>query len=176
MLDNIPLIHFAFPLAEFIILTLGTLFCVILCFHRNRIILLRRFFAITATVFLLRCVTMFVTSLSVPGVHLKCDVRVGASMEEKLDHAWRIMRGLALSINGLRTCGDYMFRYSQLHSHYPYCSCSSFFVLLSCLVFVFVFNFASCLCVLTQQTFLKWSHNHFDDVELLHQRILTCQL
>jgi len=54
-------------------------------------------------VFLLRCVTMFVTSLSVPGVHLKCDVRVGASIDEKIEHAMRIMKGLALSINGLRT-------------------------------------------------------------------------
>jgi len=109
MLDNIPLIHFAFELAEIIILSLGLIFLILLCFHRHRIILLRRFFAITATVFLLRCVTMFVTSLSVPGVHLKCDARVGSSMEEKLAEAWRIMSGLALSINGLRTCGDYMF-------------------------------------------------------------------
>ena len=52
---------------------------------------------------------MFVTSLSVPGTHLKCDVRVGASLEEKLRYAWLLMGNLALSINGVRTCGDYMF-------------------------------------------------------------------
>lgn len=37
-----------------------------------RIILLRRFFALGGTVFLLRCFTMLITSLSVPGSHLQC--------------------------------------------------------------------------------------------------------
>lgn len=52
---------------------------------------------------------MFVTSLSVPGVHLKCDVRVGSSIEEKMRHAWILISNLALAVNGVRTCGDYMF-------------------------------------------------------------------
>lgn len=41
----------------------------------NRFILLRRFFALAGTVFLLRCFTMLITSLSVPGSHLKCEPR-----------------------------------------------------------------------------------------------------
>jgi hypothetical protein len=44
-------------------------------FINSRFILLRRFFALSGTVFLLRCVTMLITSLSVPGAHLQCQPR-----------------------------------------------------------------------------------------------------
>lgn len=54
-----------------LILWFGVLF-----FHKHRFILIRRFFALCGTVFLLRCVTMLITSLSVPGAHLKCNPRV----------------------------------------------------------------------------------------------------
>jgi len=109
VLDNLPHIHWAFELAELMILTLGAVFFCILLLHRYRWIIFRRFTAITGTVFLLRCVTMLVTSLSVPGSHLKCDVEVGATHEEKLIQAWTIFSHLALSVSGVRTCGDYMF-------------------------------------------------------------------
>ena len=41
-----------------------------------RFIVMRRLFALTGTVFMLRCVTMLITSLSVPGVHLQCEPQV----------------------------------------------------------------------------------------------------
>jgi len=108
-LDNIDTIEWAFKVVEWFIIGLGMYFLLILIFHKHRLIILRRFNALAASVFLLRCLTMYITALSVPGVHLKCDVRVGASLEEKLLHAWNIMTGFGLSINGVRTCGDYMF-------------------------------------------------------------------
>lgn len=37
---------------------------------------MRRLFALTGTVFMLRCITMLITSLSVPGVHLQCEPKV----------------------------------------------------------------------------------------------------
>lgn len=82
-----------------------------------RFILLRRFFALSGTVFLLRCVTMLITSLSVPGAHLQCKPRnyttQGVSLfndlATKLSQAYVIWRGAGMSIQGVRTCGDYMF-------------------------------------------------------------------
>lgn len=81
-----------------------------------RFILMRRFFALSGTVFLLRCVTMLITSLSVPGAHLECQPRnyqggpsIFADLAKKLSQAYVIWRGAGMSIQGVRTCGDYMF-------------------------------------------------------------------
>jgi sphingomyelin synthase-related protein 1 len=53
---------------------------------------------------------MLVTSLSVPGVHLKCKpFPHNMTTEDKLRHAWKIASTLGSSLQGTRTCGDYMF-------------------------------------------------------------------
>lgn len=90
------------------------------------------------TVFLLRCCTMFVTSLSVPGQHLKCASKVGSIRENtsrlgaaaeshstadscapvlqsygntfgKIQRALAIWSGFGMTLTGVQTCGDYMF-------------------------------------------------------------------
>lgn len=79
---------------------------------------MRRFFALSGTVFLLRCITMLITSLSVPGAHLQCQPKNYSSHEgaslfsdlaTKISHAYVIWSGAGMSIQGVRTCGDYMF-------------------------------------------------------------------
>ena len=72
ILDNVPHIPWAFEMTEITGMTLLTIWLVVILFHKHRFIIARRFFAIAGTIFLLRCFTMLITSLSVPGVHLDC--------------------------------------------------------------------------------------------------------
>ncbi|KAK7868363.1 hypothetical protein R5R35_013653 [Gryllus longicercus] len=115
-LDNVPHIPWAFHMCEVTGTLLLFIWLIVLTFHKHRFILLRRFFALSGTVFLLRCVTMLITSLSVPGTHLQCnprtldsEVRKYGELWAKIQHAYIIWRGAGMSIQGVRTCGDYMF-------------------------------------------------------------------
>lgn len=108
-LDNVPHISWAFQLCEITIILLTTTWIIILFFHKHRSIAIRRFCALSGSVFLLRCATMFITSLSVPGSHLECAPRDPSDLATQLQQAWIIWQGGGLSIKGVRTCGDYMF-------------------------------------------------------------------
>ena len=67
ILDNMPHVPWAFEMAEMAGMTLLTIWLVMVIFHKHRFIIVRRCFAIGGTIFLLRCFTMLITSLSVPG-------------------------------------------------------------------------------------------------------------
>ncbi|KAM7385678.1 hypothetical protein PAMP_001744 [Pampus punctatissimus] len=75
----------------------------------DRSILFRRLCSLMGTVFLLRCCTMFVTSLSVPGQHLKCASKTYGDTLEKIQRALAIWSGFGMTLTGVQTCGDYMF-------------------------------------------------------------------
>ncbi|XP_046391845.1 sphingomyelin synthase-related protein 1-like isoform X2 [Ischnura elegans] len=108
-LDNVPHIPWAFHMCEVTGTVLLIVWICVLLFHKHRFILLRRFFALSGTVFLLRCVTMLITSLSVPGSHLQCNPRPYGDIWAKAQQAYLIWKGAGMSIQGVRTCGDYMF-------------------------------------------------------------------
>ncbi|KAA0189122.1 Sphingomyelin synthetase [Fasciolopsis buskii] len=111
LLDNLPYIDWAFEAAEWVGVVLGIVWAIILVFHRYRCILLRRFFAIAGTVFLLRSITMIITSLSVPGEHLmgKCTRSTFTNSTVRFERFLDIWLGFGMSIRGIQTCGDYMF-------------------------------------------------------------------
>jgi hypothetical protein len=112
ILDNLPLIPWAFAASELLAMCLLLLMFGVLFVHKYRSIILRRMCAIVGAVFLLRCITMFVTSLSVPGKHLGpgCkQLEPLTSIDQKLYRAWLIASRFGLSITGLKTCGDYCF-------------------------------------------------------------------
>uniref|UniRef100_A0AC34RJR7 Sphingomyelin synthase-like domain-containing protein n=1 Tax=Panagrolaimus sp. JU765 TaxID=591449 RepID=A0AC34RJR7_9BILA len=109
VLDNLPLIPWAFELCEMIGVCMAIIWLTILIFHKERVVIMRRMFSLVGTVFLLRCVTMLITSLSVPGVHLACRSKTFGTMSEKFRQAFHIWSKLGMSINNVRTCGDYLF-------------------------------------------------------------------
>ncbi|VDM04779.1 unnamed protein product [Schistocephalus solidus] len=111
LLDNLPYIPWAFEAAEVVAVALLAIWLAVLAFHRHRFILLRRYCSLLGTVFLLRSVTMFITSLSAPGRHLSTECRpfVFHSFSERLLRAAEIFFGLGMTLRGVRTCGDYIF-------------------------------------------------------------------
>jgi len=113
ILDNVPLIPSAFAISETICIVLGMILVFILIVHKHRGIILRRLLVIIGSVFLLRCLTMFITSLSVPGSHLTSDCMKTRGMtttyDDKLKRAIEITFGFGMSVMGVKTCGDYMF-------------------------------------------------------------------
>ncbi|XP_056623167.1 sphingomyelin synthase-related protein 1 [Triplophysa dalaica] len=108
-LDSVPRIPWAFAMAEACGVVLSLIFLLVLLMHKHRSILFRRLCSLMGTVFLLRCVTMFVTSLSVPGHHLQCSGKVYGDMWAKVQRALDIWSGFGMSLTGVHTCGDYMF-------------------------------------------------------------------
>ncbi|KAL3315953.1 hypothetical protein Ciccas_005398 [Cichlidogyrus casuarinus] len=111
ILDNIPYINWAFEATECVGLILLIIWCLVLIFHKHRFILIRRQFSLFGTIFLLRSVTMYITSLSVPGRHLEaeCKPYVFHSLTDRLSRAFEIWFGFGMTIRGVRTCGDYIF-------------------------------------------------------------------
>ncbi|KAI3386922.1 hypothetical protein SNEBB_004270 [Seison nebaliae] len=108
-LDNFPVINGAFLLSEVIIMCMMIAFSILFFFHRYRFIILRRLFSLSGTIFLLRSITMLITSLSVPGTHLSCEKLMLENWNDHLLRAWRIITHLGMTLHGVKTCGDYMF-------------------------------------------------------------------
>ncbi|KAJ3610262.1 hypothetical protein NHX12_022356 [Muraenolepis orangiensis] len=108
-LDSVPRIPWAFAMAEACGMILCYIILLILLLHKHRSILFRRLCSLMGTVFLLRCFTMFVTSLSVPGLHLKCASKMYGDTWGKMQRALAIWSGFGMTLTGVHTCGNYMF-------------------------------------------------------------------
>lgn len=72
VLDHLPMTWWAFEACELCGSMLFAIFTAMVTFHKHRFIVLRRAFSLTGTIFLLRSITMLVTSLSVPHLRSAC--------------------------------------------------------------------------------------------------------
>ncbi|KAL8580031.1 hypothetical protein ACOMHN_061352 [Nucella lapillus] len=108
-LDNMPYVPWAFEACELVGMTLSCIWFGVLLFHKHRFILLRRMFSLLGTIFLLRCVTMLITSMSVPGRHLHCVGKRYGDLWSRMLRTLEIWQGLGMTLQGVKSCGDYMF-------------------------------------------------------------------
>lgn len=70
----------------------------------------RRFFFIVGTLYLYRCVTMYVTTFPVPGAHFRCSPKLFGDLEAQVRRIMKMIAGGGLSITGAHTmCGDYLY-------------------------------------------------------------------
>ncbi|XP_062319797.1 phosphatidylcholine:ceramide cholinephosphotransferase 1 [Osmerus eperlanus] len=77
---------------------------------KYRSIIGRRFFFIVGTLYLYRCVTMYITTLPVPGMHFKCSPKLFGDWEAQIRRIMKMIAGGGLSITGSHTmCGDYLY-------------------------------------------------------------------
>ncbi|KPP60209.1 phosphatidylcholine:ceramide cholinephosphotransferase 1-like [Scleropages formosus] len=70
----------------------------------------RRFFCIVGTLYLYRCLTMYVTTLPVPGKHFQCAPKVSGDLESMMYRVLKVIGGAGLSITGSHNmCGDFLY-------------------------------------------------------------------
>lgn len=108
-LDNIAHIPSAFQWSEYAMYALLIIWFLVLCVHTHRSICLRRYLSIIGTLFFFRCVTMSVTSLHVPGVHLEYKPVEYGGWTERMYAAAGIWLGGGMTTQGVYTCGDYFY-------------------------------------------------------------------
>ncbi|XP_007905879.1 phosphatidylcholine:ceramide cholinephosphotransferase 2 [Callorhinchus milii] len=77
---------------------------------RYRSIVARRYFFIIGTLYLYRCITMYVTTLPVPGMHFQCAPKLNGDSQAKLQRILKLISGGGLSITGSHIlCGDFLY-------------------------------------------------------------------
>lgn len=108
--DYIDRVNWAFTVTEINGMVLLAIWIIQLFFFRYRSIALRRYFFLMGTLYLYRCVTMYITTLPVPGLHMTCAPKLHGDSHAKLLRILRLISGGGLSITGSHLmCGDFLY-------------------------------------------------------------------
>ncbi|KAM9365336.1 phosphatidylcholine:ceramide cholinephosphotransferase 1-like isoform 1-T2 [Pholidichthys leucotaenia] len=103
-------VEWAFSICEIIGMLLVILWLIQWVLLKHRSIIGRRFFFIVGTLYLYRCITMYITTLPVPGMHFKCSPKLLGNWEVQTRRIMKMIAGGGLSITGSHTmCGDYLY-------------------------------------------------------------------
>ncbi|XP_064173810.1 phosphatidylcholine:ceramide cholinephosphotransferase 1-like [Anguilla rostrata] len=103
-------VEWAFSICEINGMLLVSLWLLQWILLKYRSIIGRRFFFIVGTLYLYRCVTMYITTLPVPGMHFKCSPKLFGDWEAQMRRVVKMIAGGGLSITGSHSmCGDYLY-------------------------------------------------------------------
>ncbi|XP_029030769.1 phosphatidylcholine:ceramide cholinephosphotransferase 1-like [Betta splendens] len=108
--DLFDRVEWAFSICEINGMLLVGLWLIQWILLKYRSIIGRRFFFIVGTLYLYRCITMYITTLPVPGMHFKCSPKLLGNWEAQARRIMKMIAGGGLSITGAHTmCGDYLY-------------------------------------------------------------------
>nr|QFF91277.1 sphingomyelin synthase 1 isoform 1 [Potamotrygon motoro]QFF91279.1 sphingomyelin synthase 1 isoform 3 [Potamotrygon motoro] len=108
--DYFDRVEWAFSICEINGMILVGLWLVQWVLMEYKSIVGRRFFFIVGTLYLYRCITMYVTTLPVPGMHFNCSPKLFGDVEAQFRRIMKMIAGGGLSITGAHTmCGDYLY-------------------------------------------------------------------
>lgn len=103
-------VEWAFTICEVNGMLLVGLWLLQLMLLKYRSIIGRRFFFIVGTLYLYRCVTMYITTLPVPGMHFKCSPKLFGDRLSQMRRVMKMIAGGGLTITGSHhMCGDYLY-------------------------------------------------------------------
>lgn len=108
--DLFDRVEWAFSICEINGMLLVGLWLIQWILLKYRSIIGRRFFFIVGTLYMYRCITMYITTLPVPGMHFKCSPKLLGNWEAQMRRVMKMIAGGGLSITGSHTmCGDYLY-------------------------------------------------------------------
>ncbi|KAM9836994.1 phosphatidylcholine:ceramide cholinephosphotransferase 2 [Aulostomus maculatus] len=108
--DYVDRVPWAFTVTEVNGLILVGLWLIQWLFLKHKAIVGRRCFFLIGTLYMYRCVTMYITTLPVPGKHMVCAPKLYNDSTGKIWRILRLISGGGLSLTGSHMmCGDFLY-------------------------------------------------------------------
>ncbi|KAM7334971.1 hypothetical protein ACRRTK_005448 [Alexandromys fortis] len=116
--DHFNRVQWAFSICEINGMILVGLWLIQWLLLKYKSIVSRRFFCIVGMLYLYRCITMYVTTLPVPGMHFNCSLKLFGDWEAQVRRIMKLIAGGSLSITGSHNIVVGIFCILLAHDHY----------------------------------------------------------